>query len=51
MMNRFAMSVMIVFMSLLSLSVAFFTFQECGWKTFLYGNNAFFAAYIGLCGD
>lgn len=48
-MNRFAIVMVVGFVTLLGLSALVFSFKECGWKTFLYGNGAVYAAATGAC--
>lgn len=48
-MNRFALTMLVGFVTLIGLSVTVFTFQKCGWNTFLLGNGAGMAAMTGMC--
>ncbi len=48
-MNRFAIVMMAGFVTLLGLGALAFSFSKCGWKTFLYGNGAVYAAATGAC--
>lgn len=50
-MNRFALTLMIAFVAVIGLSVTVVTFQKCGWKSFLLGNNAGMAAMTGMCDE
>lgn len=50
-MNRFSVVMLIVFVALLWLSAVFYTFQKCGWKTFLLGNGAGAAAVMDMCDE
>lgn len=48
-MNSFAFKMMAGFIAFLALSTLVFTFQKCGWNTFLLGNGAGMAAMTGVC--
>ena len=50
-MNRFALAMLVGFVSLIGLSVTVVTFQKCGWKTVLLGNGAGAAAMMGMCDE
>jgi hypothetical protein len=48
-MNRFQITVVVLFVLLLGLSSVAFVFKECGWRGFLFGNGAVYAAASGAC--
>jgi hypothetical protein len=50
-MNRFAFVMMAGFFLLLGISTVFYSFSKCGWKAFLYGNGAVYAAASGACDE